>query len=107
MKGPPYRFSAATVSFARLLEAAFNLGLALVLALIVSWLTRSVGLNWFVIFLDIILGLSAAQLFVKACTIYSTSSLQERPDERDRYLQSRSLYNPGSRREPPRRERES
>jgi high-affinity Fe2+/Pb2+ permease len=107
MKGPLFRFSAATVSFARLLEAVFNLGLALVFAWIVLWLSLSFGLNWLIIILDIILGLSAAQLFVKACTVYSTSQTQERPDERERYLQSRSLYNPGSRREAGRRERES
>ena len=74
MKGPLYRFSAATVSFARLLEAGFNLGLALVLVLVVLWLTLSLGLNWLIIGLDILLGLSAAQLFVKACTVYSTVS---------------------------------
>lgn len=105
MKGPLYRFTTATVSFARLLEAGFNLGLALVFALIVLWLSLSFGLNWLVIILDIILGLSAGQLFVKACAVYSTSQSPGPPDERERYLQSRSLYNPGRRREADRRER--
>jgi hypothetical protein len=107
MNDPLYRFSAATVSFARRLEAGFLLGLALVLVAITLWLALRFGLNWFIIGLDLILGMNAAGLFVGACTVYSTSQSQERPDERERYLQSRSLYNPGSRREAPRRERES
>jgi hypothetical protein len=107
MKDPLYRFSAATVSLARRLEAGFYLGLVLVFGVMVLWLTLSFGLNWFVIGLDIFLGLCAAELFVKACTVYSTSQPPERPDERERYLQSRSLHIPGSRREARRRERGS
>jgi hypothetical protein len=107
MKDPLYRISAATVSVARCLEAGFYLGLVLVLVIVTLWLTLSFGLNWLVIGLDIFLGLSAAELFVKACTVYSTSQSPERPDERERYRQSRSLYSPGSRREARRREHES
>jgi hypothetical protein len=99
MNGPLYHFSAATVSFARLFGAGVSLALALVFALIVLWLTLTFGLNWFIIIFDILLGLGAAGLFVTACEVYSTSRLPERPDERERYLQSRSLYNPNGRRE--------
>jgi hypothetical protein len=99
MKDPVYRFSAATVSFARLLEAGFDLGFSLGLILMALWLTLSFGLNWLIIGLDIFLVLCAAQAFVMACTIYSTSRLPERPDERERYLQSRSLYMPANQRE--------
>jgi hypothetical protein len=105
MKDPLYRFSAATVSFARLLEAVFNLGLALVLALIALRLSLSFGFNWLIVALDVILGLSAVQLFVKACTIYSTSRLPDRPDVWERYLRSRSLYVPEDGRDARRRER--
>jgi hypothetical protein len=57
--------------------------------------------------LDIFLGLNAAASFVEACTVYAASQPAERPDERERYLQSRSLYNPGGAREARRRKRES
>jgi hypothetical protein len=99
MRDPLYRFSVATVSFARLVEAGFYLGLFLVFVVIALWLTLSFGLNWFVIGLDIVLGLKASESFVKACTVYSTSRSPERPDERQRYLESRSLYFPRNRRE--------
>ena len=107
MKDPLYRMSTATVSFAKLVEAGFYLALALVFVLIAWWLTRAFGLNWFMIGLDIFLGLNAAASFVEACTLYAASQPAERPDERERYLQSRSLYISRDVREARRRKRES
>lgn len=104
MNDPLYRFSTATISLARRLEAGFYLGLALVFVAVVLWLTSAFGLNWFVLGLDMFLGFCAAGLFVNACMIYSTVQQPERPDERQRYLQSRSLYIPGSTRKARHRE---
>jgi hypothetical protein len=106
MKDPLYRFSEATVLIARRLEAGLYLALFLILVVIALRLTLSFGLNWFIIGLDILLGLYAAGSFVKACTVYSSSQPPERPDERQRYFQSRSLYIPGSQDESRRRGRE-
>jgi len=99
MKDPVYRLSETTVLIARRLEAGLFCGLALIFAVIAFWLTTSFSITWLIVGLDIFLGVCAAQLFVKACTIYSTSQRPERPDERERYLQSRSLHIPGIKRE--------
>ena len=107
MKDPLYRISAATVSFAKLVEAGLYLGVALFFVLIALWSTRAFGFNWFMTGLDIFLGLNAAASFVEACTLYAASQPPERPDERERYLQRRSLYIPRDMREARRRKRES
>ena len=107
MKDPLYRLSVASLSVIRRLEGGFCFGLALSLVGTALWLTLWAGLNWLVIGIDIFLGIWASELFVKACTAYSTSQQPERADERERYLQSRALYNPGSKRDDRRRERGS
>ena len=107
MNNSLHRFSAATVSFARRIEAGFDLIVALFFVAAALWLTLFAGLNWLTIGLDVILGLGAAGFLVRACETYATSRSPERPDEQERYRRSRSLYIPGDRHKGGRRERES
>jgi hypothetical protein len=91
---PLREFAARAVTTARLFEASLYGAGALVLVLIMLWLTASSGANWFVLLIDAVLAFYARRYFVKACEIYAASRQPERPDERQRYLESRQLYSP-------------
>jgi hypothetical protein len=89
-----HTFTARTVAAARLFEASLYCGGALLLALVMVWLTASFGINWIIVLFDALLAFYAVGCFVKACEIYAASQQPERPDERQRYLNGRMLYNP-------------
>jgi fatty acid desaturase len=102
-----YRGAQTAVTFARLVNAAFHGALAVLFAGFALWLALPLGRGWLLDIIAIYFGLLGAAIGVKGLEIFLSTKSQERPDERERYLQSRSLYNPGSRREAARRERES
>jgi hypothetical protein len=94
MKGPMHDIAARMVTAARLFKASLYCAGALFFALIMLWQTAWFGFNWVVLGLDILWGVCALGYFVKACEIFAASRQPERPDERQRYLDSRMLYNP-------------
>jgi fatty acid desaturase len=102
-----YRLAQALVSTARIVSATFYAALAILLIAFALWLAFPLGQGWLFDGLALLLGWSGAATGVKAAERFLSTRPAERPDERERYLQSRSLYNPGSRRESGRRERES
>jgi fatty acid desaturase len=102
-----YRGAQTAVTFARLVNAAFHGALAVLFAGVALWLALPLGQGWLFDVLALFLGLLGAAIGVNGLEIFLSTKSPERPDERERYLQSRSLYNPGSRREAGRRERES
>jgi hypothetical protein len=102
-----YRGAQTAATFARLINAAFHGKLAILFIGFASWLALPFGQGWVLDVLAILFGLQGAAIGVKGLEIFLSTRPPDRPDERERYLQSRSLYNPGSRREAGRRERES
>jgi hypothetical protein len=102
-----YRIAQALLSIARLIGAALYATFALLFMWLALWFFLPSGHGEPVFSLTIFFGLWAAMIGVKALEMFLSTRPAERPDERERYLQSRSLYNPGRRREAGRRERES
>jgi len=98
-----YRGAQKAVTFGRLVNAALHGAFAVLLIRIALWIAMSFEQGVLAIFV----GLWGAAIGVKGLEIFLSTKSQEHPDERARYLQSRSLYNPGGRREAPRRERDS
>jgi hypothetical protein len=93
-----------TISGARLMEALWYFVLASAFLLTALWLVFSFE-NWFAYGIAILCGLKGAELLVKASEAYVSASPPERPDERLRDLQSRSLYVPDNSQRSRRRER--
>ena len=100
-----YRAAQAGVSIARLLSAAFYLVIAVLLIAFALWLALPFGRNWILTGIPIFVGLRGAATGVKALDIFLSTRPHERPDERQRYFRSRSLYVPEDRRDARRRER--
>jgi hypothetical protein len=101
-----YRPAQTAVTFAHLVNAAFHGALALLLVGFALWLALPLGQGWFLDVIAIFFGVWGAAIGVKCLEIFLSTKSSERPDERERYLRSRSLYNPENRREAGRRERE-
>ena len=100
-----YRAAQAGVSFARLLSAAFYLTIAILLIGFALWLALPLGQGWLLDILAMLFGLQGAAVCIKGLEIFLSTRPPERPDERQRYLRSRSLYVPEDRRDARRRER--
>jgi hypothetical protein len=100
-----YRGAQTCVSLARLISAAFYCAVALLLISIALWLALPLGQGWLLDILAILFGLQGAAVGVKGLEIFLSTRPPERPDARQRYLQSRSLYVPEDRRDARRRER--
>jgi hypothetical protein len=100
-----YRAAQAGVSLARLFSAAFHLTIAILLIGFALWLALPLGQGWLLNIIAILFGLQGAAIGVKALEIFLSARPPERPDERQRYLQSRSLYVPDDGRDARRRER--
>jgi hypothetical protein len=92
------------LSAARLMEALCYFVLASAFLLAALWLVFCFE-NWFAYGIAIFCGLTGAGLLLKASEVYVSASPPERPDERLRYLQSRSLYVPDNNQRSRHRER--
>jgi hypothetical protein len=92
------------ISGARLMEALWYFVLTSAFLLAALWLVFSFE-NGFAYGIAIVCGLTGAGLLLKASEAYVRASPPERPDERLRYLQSRSLYVPDNNQRSRRRER--
>jgi fatty acid desaturase len=107
MRSPLERFAESTVTTARRAQAGAALCIAILLIIGAIWLTLAFGINWFTMGVDLLLVVFALGPFVRACEIYeSIKPHSQRPEERQRYLYSQSLYIPGSTREARRRRKQ-
>jgi hypothetical protein len=97
-----YRAAQTAVSLARLFGAAFHLTIAILLIGFALWFALPLGQGWLLDIIAILFGLQGAAVGVKGPEIFLST---RRPDERQRYLRSRSLYVPEDRRDARRRER--
>ncbi len=100
-----YHAARIAVSLARLFSAAFYLSIAILLIGFALRLALPLGQGWLLDVIAIFFGLQGAAIGVKGLEIFQSTRPAERPDERQRYLRSRSLYVPEDGRDARRRER--
>jgi hypothetical protein len=65
-----------------------------ILACVACWIVLIDPGNWLIDLVAFCVLLYAAGLGLRACDIYMTQQREERPDVRQRYLDSRLLYSP-------------
>jgi len=100
-----YRVTQAAVALAHMVNAALYLGFGLLFIFIGVWVMFVFGLNWWAIGFGVFFILNGMPLVLRGGEIFLSTQPAERPDERQRYLRSRSLYVPEDRRDHDRRER--
>jgi fatty acid desaturase len=90
----PLRAIAERVLMANaLFAAAFEFACAVALAGLAIWLWLSFD-DWIGLVGPLVFGLFSVGVFVSCCDMYLSARPAQRPDERERYLRSRSLFNP-------------
>jgi len=105
MKTPLHTLANGVVAAARIFTASVYGATALGLGLFMLWLTVTLGMDWFILAVDGLIGFYAAGYIRKAWEAYATGQQPERAGERQRYLESRMLHNPERRERPGRSSR--
>jgi hypothetical protein len=100
-----YRAIQIAVTIAHAIVAVLYFAFGLLCISVGIWLLFVFGFNWWAVGFGAFLILCGASPLLRGGEIFLSTRPAERPDDRLRYLRSRSLYVPEDRRETGRRER--